>query len=1480
MAAEEPEINDRIDDHSGSGSEGEGVDLRNDSVTDSSEEDEDDEDEEAIQKVREGFIVDDDDDGDEEDDDDDDNVGVQSKKRKKHKKRRRERERSAEDDALDEDDLELLLENSGAKPIRLDGGNKFKRLKRRQAEDDEVEGDAIGGENSEAQSQSHFQRGLQNIFSEDEDSGDDLEGNDDLANNRRLPAGPGEEFDDFIELEDDSDDDAETRAQRQVERQKSKQKEKKFDMSKLTDVDRRSLQELFEVFGNGEEYAWALEAQEAAMDDEIDNEEPTTLEAVFENSELKERMLTEEDNLIRIIDMPERYQKYRSALTYIDLDEDELALEKEWVADILFNEKRGLYNEYEREFKDAVGQVVDLIAKEAYEVPFIWANRRDATLYTVIDPVSKNELVTKLLYEDDLWRIVQLDLEYHSLYEKRLNIEKLVDVLKIDDDLTKDIKSINTMVAIQDIHDYINFTYTKEIQEAGSVAAAAAVAANANTDVDQNGELKDAKNRKHSKYALFERIRSNILYDAVKAYGITAKAFGENVQDQSAGDFERAYRLHATDDNTETPEYMIDKLIDDDEVLFKDEKTARDAVRRTFAEEIFHNPKVRQEVRSTYKSFALISVALTEKGRIGIDNFSPYADIKYAINRSPQDLVSEPNVFLRMLEAEEKGLAVIKIETANFENWFEAIFKCLKSDGLSEVSDLWNKERELVLRMAFQKLCGMVALNTKEDLRRECQRLVAREVRKRFYNKLDQAPFTPYGYDLGTVPNVLSLTFGQGDYDSAVLGALLRDSGEVKDFFKSIINPINSRENEESFGGQLKEFLDKNLEHNRPDVIVISGYNANTKKLFDIVKRFVQSNRILVNTEGTSLQNNEQEAPLLPVIWGQDETARLYQNSDRARLAFPEKPTLVKYAIGVAKYVQNPLLEYISLGDDILSLTFHQDQKLIPKDMVRDALESAYVDAVNTLGVDINVAIRDRYVAQMLQYVAGFGPRKASGLLRNMESKLITSLATRQDLIELELTPLKIFQNCASFLKIPYDETDNISSSSIELLDATRIHPEDYLLAKKIAADVLELDEEDFDEDTNVIAQLNAADASKIEVSMASLDYNHYGLQIQQQQGKKKFATLRVIKEELVNNYEELRGKYHELTDQEAFNMLTGETRATFGRDAIVPVTVLKLGRNYQDPSAPIRWAKVVTSSLIQANVEQDKIRDMDLEQGKTYQAVILEVFYDTFTADMSLLAEDIKRASIPRIDKVGGKWNFRAEEDDWKKENEKEKAKKALTRNIQHPLYRNFNYKQAEEFLAPQNLGDCVIRPSSRGPDFLTITWKVGNNLFQHLLVEERKRGRKEYIVEGKSYSDLDQLIFQHIQAISKKVDDLVRSPKFREGTLAEVHDWLESYTKANPKSSAYVFCYDHKVPGSFLLLFKVNVNTPIVTWHVKTITEGYTLKGLNFSSVMNLCNGFKQAFIAELEKSKQRFSSGNGAGGNHGHAHSTGRHNYGYKY
>lgn len=1390
-----------------------------DVMADSSDEDEDDDDEEAIKQVRDGFIV----------DDEEDQYVKSHGKRRKHMHKREKSSHEDADDVLDEDDLELLRENSGAAP-RKPSSSKFKRIHRaQQGEDMESNDDAEKAPTKSAP-------GLNDFFS-DEDGENYLKedtGTNELDNDgeRNIL----DEFEDFIE-DDNFSDEEEARAFKKAQRQQAKRKGPKLDTSKLSSIDRESLQQLFEVFGNGAEYEWALEAQEIE-DEGNDEEKETALEEVFEYSELKEKMLTQEDNLIRIIDIPERFQKYRSSLNYANLEGEELLRKKKWISNIMYLEKRNTFvGQLQGPFSEAVEKVVELISVDNFEVPFIWAHRRDYLIFTeesrLTEGISRS-VVHKLLLEDDLWRILRLDIEYHSLYEKRLNTERLVKLIEVDDDFTTEVESLESMVSLQDLQDYVSFTYSAKLKATKSSKVSE------NHDAG-NEDQERATSVKHSKYTIFEKIRENVLYDAVKAYGITATEFGENVRDQSSKNYEVPYRIHATDDPLESPQDMIERLIEDDEVMFKDFKSALNTVRKTYAEEIFHNPKIRQEVRQVYKNFASISVILTDKGRSSIDDLCAYADFKYAMNRSPADLVAQPGAFLRMLEAEQKGFIKVNVLTNDSGSWFRSIFNCLKSDGTSEIADMWNKEREIALQMAFKRLTAMVALNTKEDFRRECERLIAAELRVRFLAKVDQAPFTPFGYDKGTRPNVLALSFGKGDFDSAVVGAFVRDTGKISDFFKSDLNPARDHESKDRFSGQLQEFFERSLRLHKPDVVVVSGANPSSKQLFEIVKNFIANKNFTVATEDIP----EGEAPpLIPVIWGQDETARLYQNSTRAMLELAEKPTLVKYCVGLARYVQSPLLEYISLRDDIFSLVFYDQQKLLSKDTIQEVYETVFVDIVNMVGVEINEALREPYVAQMLPYVAGLGHRKASGLLRNIAISPGT-LPSRSALITYELTTRTIFLNCAAFLNIPYD--DGLSASerdaSVDLLDATRIHPEDYTLACKMAADALDLDEEDvahLEDQGGIIYQLMQEGVSKVD----DLNLTAFGQELESKFGQKKYATLQSIKEELVNNYEELRRSFHILENSEVFRMLTGETTESFLRGSIVPVTINRVGKSYRDQK--IRFLRVSTSTNIHGSVEEGHIlRNAEFMEGQVIQTVVLDVNYESFMASFSALPEEIQRASRSKVFHDPTKWNLALEDADKQLERAKENANIAKTRNVQHPLFHNFNHKQAEEFLAPQSVGDCVIRPSSRGPNYLTVTWKVANNLFQHLSIEEvPKPTGKEYVVERKRYSDLDQLIFQHVQAIAKHVNEMCRHPKFREGALTEVNEWLESYTRANRKNSAYVFCYDHKAPGWFLLLFKVNVNTPVTTWHVKTEVNGFVLKGFSYPNMMRLCNGFKQTF------------------------------------
>jgi len=72
----------------------------------------------------------------------------------------------------------------------------------------------------------------------------------------------------------------------------------------------------------------------------------------------------------------------------------------------------------------------------------------------------------------------------------------------------------------------------------------------------------------------------------------------------------------------------------------------------------------------------------------------------------------------------------------------------------------------------------------------------------------------------------------------------------------------------------------------------------------------------------------------------------------------------------------------------------------------------------------------------------------------------------------------------------------------------------------------------------------------------------------------------------------------------------------------------------------------------------------------------------------------------------------------------------------------------------------------------------------------------------------------------------------------------WLETYTKANPRRSAYAFCINPKYPGYFYLCFKAGENSRLQNWLVKVIPQGFELQKNPYPDMQALCNGFKLMF------------------------------------
>ena len=1392
-------------------------DRTNGGMEDSSEEEEDDDDEEA-RKIAEGFIV---------DDEEDDEVRKERRRERKKKRRREERE---DEEGLDEEDLELI----GIKTQREEAEPKFKRLKRGPREDREERAP-----------------GINDIFGASDDEEDQVERRPVRYDHRAAH----DEFDDFIE--EDVFSDEEQQRQREDEEVARPRRRGIADLSMAADagLDEQAMEDFREAFGDGADYDFALAAEEEADEEEAEREKHLDLKDVFEPSQLAEKLLTDEDNEIRFADEPERHQLARKPYRHIELTEADFREEAGWIANLL-RAKKSISPDMSEPFRKAVAQVLEFMVHDEYEVPFIFQNRKDHLIHAVRRQVGRNEDGTpryemdanKLLNQNDLWAIFDHDLKFRAFIEKRQQIVKTFDEIKSTSSSFSDpifeemLPQAATIEELQDLQDYLYFQYTAQIKDVAATA----------TNGETNGTT--AMKKRANASTIYDEIRSSKVYHFVRAFGITADAFAKNALREGP----RTY----TEDPSETPDNLADTCLDD---TFPTGARAMKAARSMFAEEMVTSPRMRRFMRRNIYMDAVVDCHRTEKGLRRITEDHPYYEFKYLRNQDLRAIAGRPDMFLKMLKAEEEGLVEVKVRLREPQKLRKELHKQIVSDAYSTLAEAWNEERRNAVSAAFDKLVSIMSRNVKENLKNECEDSIALDCREEFSRKLDQSPFQPKGMKKGTIPRVLALSLGGGTSGrDPVSWAYVSDDGRVLENGRFTELAPGNQERGLPDGKDVAPFVEV-VRRREPEIIAVSGWSPEARRLIANLEEIIKDH----NLRGAPYpdEDDRDRSDPLEVVTVNDEVARLYKSSRKAREQYPGLPELTLYCVALAKYLQDPLKEYAALGSDLVSISFVPAQNLLPAEKLKKAFETSLVDYVNMVGVDLDDAAADLATANLLVHVAGLGPRKAAHLLKayNMNSNEFT---TREALLIGDHAPLtpKVWANVASTVYLRFEPTDETA----EFLDSTRIHPEDYDIARKMAADALELDEEDIEAEIRdngpgaIVRKLIKDDAAD---RVNDLVLDEYADQLEKDYNAKKRSTLENIRAELNDPYEEIRSLFLiKLSEGEVFTMFTGETRDSLQKGMNVPLQIKRV----TEASVEGKLDCGIDAFAMEGETTDPGVNPKSVyAPHQTVQGHIISLDRKSFMAVVSLREEKTKRPfrRVDANDYKHDEWDDRQEATDRKLVEQKTDSQGRAVRVVKHPLFKQMGARQAEEYLGSMNRGDLVIRPSSKGNDHLAVTWKVADGVFQHIDVLELDKENeftlgKTLRVGGKfNYSDLDELIVLHVKAQAKKVEEMMNHEKFQDKSKAALgkstpdplfpqsltyftDEWLTTYTNANPKRSMYQFCINRERPGSFHLCFKAGQKARLMDWQVKVIPQGFQLMNQPYPDMRNLCNGFKLIF------------------------------------
>ena len=1409
-------------------SEEEGEDLMKESGNmvglDSSDDDEDDDDEEEQRRIAEGFI----DDNDEEDNE------------TSHKRKRRHRHREV-DEELDEDDLALLSENT--RPAQAPH-------KRARAE----------GQSTEE---------LAHIFDDEDAAGAAADPYDD-------------ELDDFIE---DDEDDAELTGldeeQREARRRERREERRQARMSgarvdpRKAGVDLEAWDEVHDIFGNGEDYAWALEEEEEAP--EAAPKGRMEYKDIFEPAQIRERMLTDEDDRIKQVDMPERLQLMipgEEGLQLLErkLSEAELDEAAHWASTRLsprctaeFLDDMAPHARLRGEWHACVHQMLSYLLNDLLEVPFLMQHRLDELEHT------QDKVTTTLLVRQELLTLSSLGIKYKQLLARKEALRKtfgelvatypqptpeLDEARVVVDDL---VTQAATLEEVTDIAEWLAARFGERFREATALASRHEAPVLKRPTV-----VSEYEQRKHTPLA-----------QLAMRLGLSSSQLAANV----AG----GIRQHVPDDEAVPPLAVAEEYVHT--VPGAVDATATLALARTLlAHEIGKEPALRREVRALFRLSALVDVEPTERGMTAIDEGHPYYHFKFLRAKPVSAVLQNASQFLQMVQAEEERLVTLTLrlpfETATkLERRLQEQFV---SDGISAVSQSWNEQRQAVVEEACAAfLLPLGRMWTHEWLVEECREALLRFCELRLTQRVEGGPVQSAGMisrqadpsleAASRVPRVLALSHGDGDpRRSEIVAVFLDERGRLLEraTFDTLRPP---RATDEGVAHDPRAAFMDLLRRRRPDVVVVNGFSPRTADLKEEVRELVAA-AWEARVRDEELDGLAREQVRMDVVSVYDDVARLYQHSARAASEFPELPVLARYCVGLARYAQSPVNEFAALDADMVAVQFDPAQRLLPADRLRTHLERAIVLLVNDIGVDIQAALTDTYVGAMLPFVAGLGPRKAHALLHAIRTQLDGVVVNREVLVRRGLLPFHVWNNAVSFLRIDQEAaTDALDEEAQpDVLDSTRIHPEDYDFPRQMARDALNKHEEDLEGEHPSVACLEIMHDAHPTEKLAALDLDQYAAMLYERRGLKKRLTLLACKQELIRPYDDWRPAQALPTTEELFTMFTGETRRTLSEGYVVPAVVYRVeeGRDMEG------FLRVRLEAGIEGIIAGRDImpgynsRDVRLRRlfraGQALNAVVVQLDLQRMRAELSLRAEAFEHVNPAQGRTPVDPMYFDHERAHMESEAADERARRRHQnrigrRVIDHPHFHNLNAAQAQHFLATQPRGSVVVRPSSRGMDHLAVTWKVDDGVYQHIDVLELDKdndhalGRILRVADMGSYADLDDLIVNHVRPMAAMVEMMMNHEKYKGADPAAVETYLTNASLANPTRSVYAFGLNKERPGYFDLSFKANSSAPVQTWPVKVLPGAFKLgQATQLADVAALTNAFKTQYMAQANAAR----------------------------
>lgn len=406
------------------------------------------------------------------------------------------------------------------------------------------------------------------------------------------------------------------------------------------------------------------------------------------------------------------------------------------------------------------------------------------------------------------------------------------------------------------------------------------------------------------------------------------------------------------------------------------------------AENISDNPEYRKKIKKICYREGIIN---TKSAKDEKSNYEMYYDFQEKVNRIPSHRI------LAINRGEKEEFLKVKIDKPE-EKILELIQNDIIKNNKSQYAELLNN----CIQDSFTRLI---------------EPSIDREIRADLTEKAEEQAISVFGKNakqlllISPIKGKTVIGFDPA-YRTGCKIAVIDETGKVLDY-----TTIYPTEPQNDIMGAKKELIRLILKDN-VDMFAIGNGTA-SRESEQFVAELIQEIKEKYNKE-------------LVYVIVSEAGASVYSASKLATEEYPDINVSIRWAISIARRLQDPLAELVKIDPKAIGVGQYQHD--VNQKKLGESLTGVVEDAVNSVGVDVNTA-----TPSLLSYVAGVSQTVAKNIVKYREEN--GKFKERKELLKVPKIGKASYEQCAGFIRIPDGKNP---------LEITGVHPESYKIAENM----------------------------------------------------------------------------------------------------------------------------------------------------------------------------------------------------------------------------------------------------------------------------------------------------------------------------------------------------------------------------------------------------------------------------------------------